>query len=256
MSLANLILINWLLSVGFIPASSLEVEENTLYRYNNSFIQTFGVDFTVASIVNIYTTIDVRETKAQHGVYFDPYRTDFVIGAEVWYKGFELGVSHTCDHDIITDNFLNDYNGLEASWTDIYFGWSKDFKIFDNISLTPVAYIGYRPYDHVYIRPVADSANYFGNDWRHGNHHNTMYGKTGVYIDIYKYFYAEFLLQPEYSIEKNDWSSIRGHIVTEGRFRNVALGIDWKLQKRFHHIAYAMNDFMIYIAFRGETSLL
>lgn len=255
LTLTNLIIINWLLSVGFIPVSSLEVEENTLFRYDNSFIQAFGVDFTFAETVNLYTSIKIRETKA-HGVFFDPYRTDFTFGAEVWHKGFRLGASHECDHDIITDNFFNDYNGLDGAWTDIYLGWTNHFKISDNISLAPVAYIGYRPVDHVYIRPVTDTENYFGTKFIHGNYHNTIYGRTGVSIEMFKYYYAEFLFQPEYSIEKNEWSSVRGHIVTEGRYRNIALGIDWKMQKRFHHIAYAMNDFMIYVSFKGKTSLL
>ena len=254
MPLTNLILISWYLSIGFIPASSLEIGEDTVLRYNNSFVQTIGINFNIAQTVNLFTEVEIRDTKT-YAIYFDPYRADFIIGMETCYKDFKLGVTHECNHDIVTDIKFNKYNGLDGAWMNIYFNWNKEFKMSDDVSLAPVLRMGFRPYDNVYIKPVTgDVEDYFGHDFLKGSYNYTLFGKAETGIDIYEYLHANIGFQPEYSFEYDNWG-IHGNIGIEGRYRKLALGINWKMQKRFKNTGYAANELMLYLSFRGKTSL-
>ena len=209
------------------------------------------MDFNIAGVYNLFTTIDIRETKAD-SIYFDPYRADFTIGMGLYIRDFEFGVTHECNHDVVTGFNFNEYNGWEGAWMNIFLGWSRDFYITDRISITPALYIGYRPYDNLYIK---SPTSYYFISYQYGHFNHTMYGRFGASADFYDFLNVNFLFQPEFSMELGSFNAVKGKIGVEGRFRNVSLGFDWIMQKRLHTAAYAVNEFVLYISFKGGSSL-
>jgi len=239
-----------MLSVGFIPASSLDIEDS-FFRYDTSFIQTVGADFNIAGVYNIFTTIDIRETKAQ-SIYFDPYRADFTIGMGLNFRDFKFGITHECNHDVVTGFEFNSYNGWEGAWMNITLGWSRGYTITDKISLTPAFFIGYKPYDNLYIK---SPTRYYFIQHKYGNANNSIYGKLNANFDLFDFLNIDLMFQPEFSLAYGKWNSIKGNIRAEGRFGNIYLGFDWTMQTRLSTTAYAVNEFTIFLSFRGGNYL-
>jgi hypothetical protein len=85
----------WMLSLGFMPSSSLEINGGAI-NASNCLVQTLGVGFYIADFVHLYSTVEIQETKSQ-GVYFDPYRGDFLIGGSsiirIFHWAFSMNVT-------------------------------------------------------------------------------------------------------------------------------------------------------------------
>ncbi|MDR0538884.1 MAG: hypothetical protein LBG74_00045 [Spirochaetaceae bacterium] len=251
--LENFIFINWLLSVGFMPFSSMDIGENSTFYQNNSFFQRVEVEFTIANYVNIFTTIDIFETKT-YDIYFDPYRANFVIGLELRYNNFELGALHECNHDIITGWDFHEYNGWDVGKNDIYFGWSNEYNIKNPILLKPRLHIGYRPSDVLFKKPANENVNdYFGSEnLKQGYYNNTLYAGIACSAVIYEYLTIDLMFQPEYSLEGYGWNGIKGKIGVWGNYKKVGIGIDWMIQARLNKNTYGTNEVRISVRFKGE----
>jgi hypothetical protein len=90
--MSNLIVMAWMLSLGFVPNSSLETSNGSI-EASNCLVQTLGMDFYLADCICIYSTVEIQETKT-HSVYFDPFRSDFLIGGAIYFENFSIGISH------------------------------------------------------------------------------------------------------------------------------------------------------------------
>ena len=133
--MSNFFVMAWLLSLGFVPNSSLETNGGSI-NASDYLVQTLGAGFYLADCVHVYTTVEIQDTKSQ-GIYFDPFRCDFLIGGSLYYKYFSIGISHECNHDIVTNMDLNKYNGWEAGFNQAYINCTVPFHIVSGITITP-----------------------------------------------------------------------------------------------------------------------
>ncbi|MDR1588103.1 MAG: hypothetical protein LBS57_11655, partial [Treponema sp.] len=133
--MSNLIVMTWLLSLGFVPNSLLKTSGNSIDA-SNCLTQTLGVDFYLLDCIHIYSAVEIQETKT-YNIYFDPFRGDYLIGGSLYFKNFSIGYSHECNHDIITNTDPHTYNGWEAAFEKVYINYTIPIRIRPGITITP-----------------------------------------------------------------------------------------------------------------------
>jgi hypothetical protein len=236
-----------------MPAASLDFGDKAL-RFNNTFIQVAGFDFNVAGYLRVWTEIEIREVKAD-SIYFDPYRAGFRLGADILYRGFILKVFHECDHDIITGDFLNPYNGLDMAFNCYYAGWSAEFSVTPHVLIKPAFFMGLR-FDAYYINKENNRDHYFGDSPAVIPINYHLYPRLQAEADFHDLVKLSVAFQPEYSITRGMWSRIRIDTGIELHYGNIAAGIGGKNQIRLDSTGWAFNELRLYIAFKGKSPLL
>ncbi|MDR2476765.1 MAG: hypothetical protein LBD18_03145 [Treponema sp.] len=251
--MANLFFTTWLLTLGFIPYSSYEYNLGPLpsvARFDNTFVQTLEVDFYVANILRVYSNVEIREMKAQT-IYFDPYRADFRIGAELAYKGFFLGVFHECDHDVVTTFERSRYNGIDGAFADIYAGWQGEFAIHPKVKLQPYAALGIRPYDNFFVLVEGSGSSEIGYPG------SNLFAELHLGADLFDLVRLRAMFRPEFSLYYRSLACFQYGAGAELRYRNISLGVDWTSQvKLLYPAGSAVSELTIYISFRGQSKLL
>ncbi|MDR2259231.1 MAG: hypothetical protein LBE14_08810 [Treponema sp.] len=250
--MSNLIVMAWLLSLGFVPNSALKASGNSI-EASNCLTQTLGVGFYLLDCVHIYSTVEIRETKS-HNIYFDPFRGDFLIGGSFYFENFSIGLSHECNHDIITNTDLNKYNGWEAAFEKAYISYTIPLHVHSGMTITPSITL----------------ADQFTEQIRIKNNNEKSYF-TYIPVDISpNIFFAEIRLEMEffylrsrvafqagYTTHNTKWAYTQFNVGAEIFYNNISLGLDYiKRENKQKNAGYSLEGLALFIRFRGKASLL
>jgi hypothetical protein len=250
--MSNLVVMAWLLSLGFTPHSSLETSGGSI-NASGCLVQTLGVGFYLADFVHIYSTVEIQETKSQ-GVYFDPFRCDFLIGGSFHFKNFSIGLSHECNHDIVTNMDFHIYNGWEAGFDKAYINYTIPINITSKFILTPSITLGDQFTEKLRIKSN-DTIDYF------------RYGGLDVSPTV---LFAEFQLtlelsplrsraafQAGYAARAKQWAYTQFNLEVELFYKNISLGLEYiNRKKKQKDSGYSLEGLTLFVRFSGKSSLL
>jgi hypothetical protein len=242
----------WMLFLGFTPNSALKTNGGSI-EASDCLVQTFGVGFYLANHLSIYSTIEIQETKSRD-IYFDPFRSDFLIGGSVYFDNFSIGVSHECNHDIVTGWDFHPYNGWEAAFNKVYINYTVPIPVIPGITITPSITLTDQFFEVICIKS-SDNEQYF------------YYIKQDVSPNI---FYPEFRFEIELSFlrshvafqagvatDTNEWAFTQLNLGVELYYKNISLGLDYINRKNLQKNAgYSLEGLTLFIRFRGKAALL
>jgi spore coat protein U-like protein len=206
----NFIIMAWMLSLGFMPNSSVETKGGSI-KASSCMIQTLGMGFYLADCVYIYSTVEIQETKTQ-GIYFDPFRADFLIGGSVYYKNFSIGLSHECNHDIVTNLNFHEYNGWEAGFNKAYINYTMPLRISSGITITPSITMGDQFTENVRIKS-SNTEEYF-NIGRMYVSPNILFAEFRFEMEV-SYLRAHLGFQTGYTTPDTEWAYTQFNLGTE-----------------------------------------
>jgi hypothetical protein len=250
--MSNLIVMAWMLSLGFVPNSSLKTSGGSI-EASNCLVQTFGVGFYLTNHILIYSTVDIRETKT-HDIYFDPFRGDFLIGGSVRFKNFSLGVSHECNHDIVTNTKLHKYNGWEAAFEKVYINYTMTFRIKPGITITPSITLADQFTETVRIKSN-DKKKYFTYTAVDISS-NILSPEIRLGMEFF-HLRSHAAFQAGYIPGNNRWAYTQVKLGAEMFYKNISLGLDYIRRKNLQKNAgYSLEGLRLFIRFRGKSSLL
>jgi hypothetical protein len=247
----NLIVMAWLLSLGFTPNSSLETTGGSI-NASNSLVQTFGVGFYLAGHVHIYSTVEIQETKS-NSVYFDPFRSDFLVGGSVYFKNLSIGIVHECNHDIVTNMAFHDYNGWEAGFNMAYINYTMPIATSSGLTITPSVMLGDQFTEMVRIKGH-DKKQYF--DTKMAVSPNILFSELKFEME---YFCLRSLMafQAGYEFHNNAWAYAQFRLGVEFFYKNISLGLDYINRNNFQKNAgYSLKGLTLFIRFQGKSNLL
>jgi hypothetical protein len=241
----------WLLSLGFVPNSSLETNNGSI-NASNCLIQTFGIDFYLADHIHIYSTVEIQETKSQ-GIYFDPFRGDFVAGGSVYFKNLSIGVLHECNHDIVTNTDFHRYNGWEAGFNKAYINYTIPIGIGEGVTITPSITLGDQFTERIRIK-TTDKRQYFNTMLDISP--NILFSEFRLEMEFFN-LRSHAALQAGYAPHNNEWAYIQLKLGAELFYKNISLGLDYINRKNMQKDAsYSLAELTLFIRFRGKSSLL
>jgi hypothetical protein len=250
--MSNLIVMAWILSFGFVPNSSLKTSGGSM-EASNCLIQTLGMGFYLADHIHIYSTVQIRETKT-HDVYFDPFRGDYLIGGSFRFKNFSIGVSHECNHDIVTNTKLHKYNGWEAAFEQVYVNYTIPIRINSKTTIIPSITLSDQFTETVRIKsndkkkyfaylPMDVSPNILSSEFR---------------IEMqFSHARSRMSFQAGYAPRNNKWAYAQFKLGVEMFYKNISLGVDYIKRKNIQKDAgYSLEALGLFVRFRGRSSLL
>jgi hypothetical protein len=250
--MSNLIIMTWLLSLGFVPNSSLETNEGSI-RASNCLVQTLGLGFYFADCVYIYSTVEIRETKAQ-SIYFDPFRGDFLIGGSIYFKNFSIGISHECNHDIVTNSKFHEYNGWEAGFGKVYINYTIPVYMISGITITPSITLADQFNEKVCIKSN-DEYQYFSNTGVDISP-NIFFSEFRIEMEFF-YLRSRVAFQVGYTTHTNEWAYTQFNLGAELFYKNISLGLDYSKRNNLQmNAGYSLEGLKMFIRFRGKASLL
>jgi hypothetical protein len=250
--MSNLIVMTWLLTLGFMPNSLLETRSGSI-KASNCMVQTMGVGFYLADHIRIYSTIEIRETKS-HGIYFDPFRSDFLIGGEVYFKNLSIGISHECNHDIVTFMDFHDYNGWEAAFDVAYINYTLPIRVASGITITPSIMLADQYSENIRIKSN-DTKKYF--DYiKLDSSPNVFFPEFGLEIE-FLCLRSRVAFRAGYASHNNEWAYTQFILGTELFYKNISLGLDYINRKNMQKNAgYSLEGLRLFVRFQGKSSLL
>jgi hypothetical protein len=250
--MGNLIIMAWLLSLGVVPNSTLETKSRAI-EASNYLVQNFGVGFYIADHLHIYSSVELQETKTG-GIYFDPFRGDYLIGAEIYHENLSLGILHECNHDIVTNMSLNRYNGWEAAFEKVYLNYFLPIHIMPDFTITPSITLSDQFMEKVRIKnndrnyyfdhvPVAVSPNIFSPEFA---------------LEMeYRFLRAGAAFEAGYATSGHEWAYTQFSLGAEVFYKNVSLGLSYINRKDTQQKAgYSLERLDLFIRFQGRSSLL
>jgi hypothetical protein len=250
--MGNLIVMAWLLSLGFVPNSSLQTSDGSI-KASNCLVQTMGMGFYLANCIYIYSTVEIRETKSRE-IYFDPFRSDFLIGGSVYYKNLSIGVSHECNHDIVTNTELHKYNGWEAGFGKAYINYTMPFYIISGITITPSITLADQFDEKVRIKSN-NKKQYFANK-KMDISPNILFSQLQLEIELFC-LRSRVAFQAGYVTRINEWAYTQFDLGVELFYENISLGLDYIRRINMQKDAgYSLEGVALFIRFRGKSSLL
>jgi hypothetical protein len=242
----------WMLSLGFIPNSSIETNSGSI-NASNCLIQTVGVGFYLADFIHIYSTVEIQETKSR-SVYFDPFRGDFLIGGSLYFKNFSIGVLHECNHDIVTNTDFHNYNGWEAGFNKTYINYARPFKIISGITITPSITLGDQFTEKIRIKSN-DEKQYFKSTGVDISP-NILFSKFLIETEFF-YLRSGVAFQAGYAPRKSEWAYTQFNLIVEMFYKNISLGFDYVKRKNMQKNAgYSLEGLTLFIRFQGKSNLL
>jgi hypothetical protein len=250
--MSNLIVMTWILSLGFVPNSSLETRGGSI-EASNCLVQTFGVGFYLADHICIYSTLEIQDTK-MHSIYFDPFRSDFLIGGSVYFKNLSIGISHECNHDIVTNRNFHDYNGWEAVFDKVYINYTMPVRISSGITITPSITLTDQFTEKVRIKKN-NKKQYFD--------YLKMDTSPNIFSPEFRLEMEFFYLRPHaafqagYAIHNNEWAYTQFNLGAELFYKNISLGLDYINRKNTQkNTGYSLEGLTLFIRFQGKSDLL
>jgi hypothetical protein len=250
--MSNLIFMAWMLSLGFVPNSSLRTSDNSI-EASNCLVQTLGLGFYLADCIYLYSTVEIQETKANK-IYFDPFRSDFLIGGSVYFKNFSIGVSHECNHDIVTNTNFHDYNGWEAAFEKVYINYTIPVYIIPGITITPSITLADQFCEKVRIKSN-DRKQYFAYLPSRISP-NIFFSEFRLEIECF-YLRSRAAFQAGYTTHNSVCAYTQFNLGVDVFYKNISLGLDYIKRKNMQRNAgYSLEGLTLFIRFRGKSSLL
>jgi hypothetical protein len=251
--MSNFIVMAWILSLGFVPNSSLKISNNSSIEASNFLIQNLGMDFYLADFIHIYSTVEIRETKSRK-IYFDPFRCDFLIGGSLYFKNFSIGVSHECNHDVVTNMNLNRYNGWEASFEKVYINYT--IPIYTDLGITIIPSITLADQFSEKVRIKSNDKNkYFARNAMSISP-NIFFSEFGLEME-FSHLRSCMALQVGYTTHNNKGAYTQFNLGVEMFYKNISLGFDYVKRRNMQKNAgYSLKGLMLFIRFQGKSSLL
>jgi hypothetical protein len=250
--MTNFLVMTWMLSLGFVPHSSLTTSGASITA-SQYLTQTLDMGFELAGCVQIYGAVEIRETKSRK-IYFDPFRSDFLIGGAVYFKGFSAGLSHECNHDILTNMKFHEYNGWEAAFEKVYINYTLPFRIMPGITITPSITLTDHFTERVRIKSN-DIKKYFA--------HKTIAVSPNIFSPEFhlamEIFHLRFhaACQAGYAGGNHKIVYTQLNLGAELFYKNVSLGLDYIDRKnRQKNAGYSVEGLTLFVRFRGTSSLL
>jgi hypothetical protein len=250
--MSNFIVMTWLLTLGFMPNSLLETKGASI-KASNCLVQNLGVGFYIANYIHIYSTVEIWETKT-HSIYFDPFRSDFLIGGEIRYKNLSIGLSHECNHDIVTFMNFHDYNGWEAAFDTGYINYAIPLRVASGITITPSIMLGNQFTEKIRIKSN-DKKKYF--DYiKLDTSPNIFFPEFGLEVE-FLCLRSRVAFQAGYASRNNEQAYTQLNLGTELFYKNISLGLDYINRKNMQKNAgYSLEGLTLFVRFRGKSSLL
>ena len=250
--MSNLLVMMWMLSLGFVPNSSLETKNGSI-QASNSLVQTFGVGFYLADYIHIYSSVELQETKT-NSIYFDPFRGDFLIGGGVRYKNLSIGISHECNHDIMTNIKFHDYNGWEASFEKFYINYFMPISIISEITIIPSVTLTDQFTERVRIKSN-DKKHYF-DPIETNVSPNIISPEFRLEAECF-FLRANAAFQAGYAIHHKEWTHTQLGLGVELFHKNISLGLDYINRKNMQKNAgYSLENLILFVRLKGRSALL
>jgi hypothetical protein len=250
--MSNFFVMTWLLSLGFMPASSLETRGG-LIQASDCLIQSFGVDFYLADHIKVYGSVELQETKSR-GIYFDPFRGDFLIGGALYYKNLSIGISHECNHDIVTNLDFHQHNGWEGSFEKAYIHFFLPVHVASGITITPSLTLTDQFVERLRVKS-SDQKHYFdqiGTDVSP----NVFFPEFRLETELF-FLRASAAFQAGYATHKREWAHTQLELGAELFYKNIALGAAYiDRNNRQERAGYSWESLTLFVRFRGKSSLL
>jgi hypothetical protein len=250
--MGNFIVMTWLLSLGFMPYSLAETKNGSI-KAADCMVQTFGTGFYLADHLNIYSTVEIRETKS-HSIYFDPFRSDFLIGAAFYFDNLSIGISHECNHDVVTFTDFNKYNGWEAVFDKAYINYTLPLRVNSEITVTPSVTLADQFVEKIQIKS-SDQEGYFDYIEMDASP-NVLFSELRLEIELpYLRTWAAF--QAGLTPGNAEWTHTQFRLGTELFYKNISLGLDYIKRRNMQPDAgYALDGLRLFVRFRGTANLL
>jgi hypothetical protein len=250
--MSNVLVMSWLLSLGFMPTTSLEIKDASI-NASNCLVQTLGVQFDLAEHLRIYSTVEIRETKSR-SIYFDPFRGDFLLGGALYFKNLSIGVSHECNHDIVTNTQFHEYNGWEAAFDKAYINYTIPFHIVSGVSIRPSITIADQFTEAVRIKSN-NKYHYFDSN-KMKTSPNILFSDLRLEMEVFFLRpYAAF--QAGITTHNGELAYTQFNIGAALFYKNISIGVDYidrnNVQK---NAGYSLEGLRLFIRFQGKASLL
>jgi hypothetical protein len=250
--MGDLIIMAWLLSLGVVPNSTLETKSRAI-EASNYLVQNFGVGFYIADHVHIYSNVELQETKAG-GIYFDPFRGDYLIGAELYHRNISLGILHECNHDIVTNMKFNRYNGWEAAFEMVYLNYFLPIYLSPEFVITPSITLADRFLEKVRIK--SNDKNHYFDPLPAAASPNIFSPEFALKVKYY-YLQAGAAFQAGYAMSNHEWAYTQFRLGAEVFYKNISLGLSYTNRRDIQQKAgYSLERLDLFIRFRGKSSLL
>lgn len=250
--MSDFIFMVWMLSLGFVPNSSLETKDRSI-KASGHLVQNFEVGFYLADHARIYSSVELRETKSD-SIYFDPFRGDFLIGGELYFGNLSLGVSHECNHDIVTNMNFHAYNGWEAVFEKIYINYFMPIHISSGITITPSITLANQFTEKVRIKN--NGKKYYFNPLKMAASPNIFFPELRLEMECF-FLRSSVAFQAGYANHNREWAYTQFKLGAELFYKNISLGLDYAVRKDTQKNAgYSLEGLELFVRFRGKSSLL
>jgi hypothetical protein len=250
--MSNILVMAWMLSLGFMPSSSLKINGGAI-NASNSMTQTFGAGFYIADFVHIYSAVEIRETKSQD-IFFDPYRGDFLVGGSIYFRNFSIGVSHECNHDIMTNTDCNDYNGWEAGLGKTYINYFLPIRINPSVTITPSITLANQFTEITRIKSNSEK-EYFKPSQVHISP-NVFSPEFRLKLEI-PYLRSHVAFQAGYALHSGEKTHTQFAAGAEVFYKHISLGFDYVNRENMQKNAgYSLKELTLFVRFGQKSSLL
>jgi hypothetical protein len=250
--MANILVMAWMLSLGFVPNSSLKTMGGSI-EATNSLVQILGMGFYLADCIHLYSSVEIQETKSG-GIYYDPFRSDFLVGGSVYFKNFSAGISHECNHDILTNMQFHDYNGWEAAFEKVYISYALPIHIISGITITPSLTLTDQFAEKVRIKSN-DTDEYFAHKTIDISP-NIFSPKFQLEIELF-HLRSHIACQTGYVTHSKERAHTQLNLGMELFYKNISLGLAYIDRKNMQKKAgYSLEGLTMFVRFRGKSSLL
>jgi hypothetical protein len=250
--MSNFLVMSWLLSLGFMPNSSLETRGGAI-QSSDCLVQNFEVGFYLADHIKVYSSVELQETKSA-GIYYDPFRGDFLIGGALYHKNLSIGISHECNHDIVTNLDFHKNNGWEGSFEKAYIHYFLPLRVASGITITPSITLTDQFIERLRVKKN-NKKHYFdllGPDVSP----NVFSPEFRLETELF-FLRAGAAFQAGYAIHKREWTHTQLELGAELFYKNIALGVVYiDRNNRQESAGYSLETLTLFVRFQGKSSLL
>jgi hypothetical protein len=250
--MGDLIIMAWMLSLGFVPNSNLETKSRAI-EASNYLVQNIGMGFYLANHIHIYGNVELYETKSR-GIYFDPFRGDYLIGAELYHRNLSLGIMHECNHDIVTNMRFNRYNGWEAAFEKAYLHYSLPIYLSPEFVITPSITLADQFLEKVRIK--SNDKNHYFDPLPAAASPNIFSPEIALKLR-YHFLRAGAAFQAGYATSSHEWAYTQYNLGAELFHKNISLGLNYiKRRDAQQKAGYSLERLDLFVRFQGKSRLL
>jgi hypothetical protein len=149
---------------------------------------------------------------------------------------------------------FHDYNGWEAGFSKAYINYAIPFYIISGITITPSIELADQFNERVRIKSNDENHYFVYNNLDVSP--NVFFGKFRLEMEFfYLRSYAAF--QAGYATHNKEWAYTQFGLGVELFYKNISLGLDYTRRTNMQKdMGYSLEGMMLFIRFRGRSSLL